>query len=140
MNLARLREQLVRDEGGYRLKMYRDSLGIETIGLGHNLRDKPISQRAAVVIADDDIASVLQEVETRLPWAITLDDARHGALLNLCFNIGPGFIAKNPKMIAYLRNKRYADAARELLNGPYKEQVGARAFRLARQLETGEWQ
>lgn len=42
MNHARLSAVLCRDEG-VRLKPYRDSLGILTVGVGRNLRDKGIS-------------------------------------------------------------------------------------------------
>lgn len=135
----RLREQLERDEG-LRLTPYTDSRGFLTIGIGHNLSAKAISHNAALVIFEDDIVDVVRELQERLPWAESLDEVRQGALINLCFNIGPGFIAKNPHMIAALRDGRHAEAAAHLLDGPYKDQVGERAHRIAKQIETGEWQ
>jgi lysozyme len=49
-----LKVQLAVDEGR-KAKMYLDTVGKWTIGVGHNLSDKPISQRAIDVIFEDDI-------------------------------------------------------------------------------------
>ncbi len=56
-NLQKLYAELERDEG-LRLKPYRDTVGKQTIGVGHNLDAKPISERAASCILEDDVADV----------------------------------------------------------------------------------
>ena len=52
--LDELRRQVIRDEG-WRNRMYLDSLGIPSIGVGHNLRDVPISDAAVEQIFADDL-------------------------------------------------------------------------------------
>ena len=49
-----LQAQLTVDEG-HKNFMYKDTKGIPTIGIGHNL-NKPISDRAVQVIFEDDMA------------------------------------------------------------------------------------
>ena len=61
------------------------------------------------------------------------------ALLNLTFNQGIGWVGKNPQMYAALQVRDYAKAAAALLDGPYKDQVGARAYRIAKQIEEDVW-
>ena len=135
-----LKEQLIRDEG-IRLKPYKDTLGKLTIGVGRNLDDKGITREEAMTLLWNDIAECEAQIEKRLPWAKELDFVRYCVLVNMCFNMGIGdLISKNPKGLAAMEAGDYALAAREMLDGNWKEQVGDRAYRLARQMETGEWQ
>ena len=135
-----VKEQLERDEGGMRLRAYKDSQGIWTIGVGHNLESRPIPREAAELIFEADLADTILEVDRVLPWAAALDAPRRAVLINMAFNIGvAGLLEHNPKMLAAAKRGDYAEAARELLDGPYKDQVGPRAHRLAQQMESGNW-
>lgn len=149
-----LREQLVRDEGGYQRFVYDDKdatkklgpgytmQGVPTIGVGRNLRDKGISHTESDFLLDNDITEASAEVSAEIPWSIvSLDEIRREALINLSFNMGiGGLIKKNPKFVDALRRGKWEEAASELLDGPYKKQVGPRAFRLAEQIRRGERQ
>jgi lysozyme len=134
-----LRDALIRDED-LRLSPYRCPAGKLTIGVGHNLDAKPISKRAALVILDDDIEDAERELAAVLPWTAELDAPRREALVNMVFNLGMGGLLKFKRMLAALRRGDYAAAAAETLDSDYAKQVGARARRVARQIETGERQ
>ena len=73
--LSSLKGDLIRDEGVV-LSLYRCPAGFQTIGVGHNLDAKPISERAALVILEDDIADVIADLDLRLPWWRSLNEAR----------------------------------------------------------------
>ena len=138
-------DQLRRDEG-LRLTPYRDSVGKLTIGFGRNLDAKGISRGEAEVMLEHDAADAAAEVDGALPWSGSLDDARRAVLVNLCFNVGIGVAASATgllgfkKMLAAIQTGDYDRAAAELMDSRYATQVGPRAYRLARQLQTGEWQ
>lgn len=137
--MENLHEQLLRDEGMV-LRAYKDKLGFLTIGIGHNLDAKGITKRVALIMLDDDIADAKTSLMGRWPWMRDLSPARLGAFINLCFNMGAGGLeSKNPKMLARAEAGDWEGAAKELLDGPYKTQVGPRAFRLARQLREDRW-
>src|SRR3990167_9230859 len=124
-SMASIRDCLIRDEG-VRLKPYRDSVGKLTIGVGRNLDDKGLTR------AEADVAH-------RLPWSAQLDEPRRGVLVMLAFNAGIGGLLTFRKMLAAMGRGAWAEAARELLDSDYAQQVGPRAHRLAKQLESGEW-
>jgi lysozyme len=136
MNIS---EQLVRDEG-VRLTAYRDTVGKLTIGIGHNLDDKPISKRAALAILEDDIEDARQALYQKLPWTVNLDEARRGVLINMEFNMGIGGLLGFKNTLAMIQSGEYESAARAMLESHWAQQVGARATRLAEQMRTGEWQ
>lgn len=134
-----IRDQLLRDEG-MRLRPYRDTQGHLTIGAGRNLDAVGVSLDEAHLLLDNDIDRSRTAVLVRFPWATQLDDARHGVLLNMAFNMGVDRLAGFNLMLAAMRDGDWEGAARELLDSKYAEQVHLRAQRLARQLVTGEWQ
>ena len=135
-----LRDQLLRDEGGHRLKGYQDSEGRWTIGVGHCVETRPISRRASDLIFEDDVADTVAEVRRVLPWAEALGEVRFAVLVGMAYNIGThGLLDKNPKMLAACRAGDFALAAAEMLDGPWKDQVGPRAHRLSEQMKTGTW-
>lgn len=133
-----LRSQLLRDEG-MRRTMYRDSRGIATIGVGHNL-SVPLSDAAITQILDDDIRAHTAELEARWPFIQTLPDSpRRAALLNMTFNLGVGGLLKFVQMLPAIEAGDWATAARAALASDWAKQVGDRALRIARQLEENEW-
>jgi|SRR5882724_1130138 len=134
----RLTAQLARDEGR-RAMMYEDSLGIETIGIGHSLR-RPISDRAIEQIFADDIADTERELLEHAPWMADVGEARYGAFLNLAFNMGVAGLMGFHHMLAAARSGRWDDVSAHLLDSKYATQVGDRARRLATQLMVNEWQ
>lgn len=134
-----LRDQLIRDEGGFRLKPYTDSVGKLTIGAGRNLTDVGISHAEAELLLDNDIAGASADVAARLPWVGALSVPRAAVLVNLAFNMGIGGLMGFRKMLQALQDEQWETAAAELLASTYAEQVGPRAHRLALQLRTDTW-
>ena len=137
-----LMQQLMRDEGK-RLDMYRCPAGYLTIGYGHNLETTPISARAAAVILEDDVNAIITELAYRLPWVFlgeARNEARNGVLVNMAYNMGVNGLLTFKKFLTAVQLGDWATAKAELLDSKYATQVGDRAKRLAKQIETGEWQ
>lgn len=135
--LAILKAQLTVDEG-YRKKMYLDSKGIPTIGIGHNLRDKPLTDRAIQVIFEDDMADAEADARKLIKSFDALNDVRKAVVINMAFNMGFGVLSQFRKTIAAVDSGDYAAAAGHMLNSTWAGQVGARAQRLADKMAKGE--
>jgi lysozyme len=136
MNLI---EQLRRDEGE-KLKMYKDSKGIWTIGVGHNLETTPISAVASSRILLDDIRDKTTEIED-WPAFKALDEVRQGCLINMAFTMGAEGLRTFQKLLAACEIKDYAEAAAQIRDSDwYRVEAPLRAERIARQMETGIWQ
>ena len=137
--ISNLKDQLVRDEE-LRLKPYTDSVGKTTIGVGRNLTDKGISFQEAQGLLTNDIADAAADLAAKLPWTATLDDARKGALTNMCFNMGIGGLLEFHDFLAKMQAGNFSAAAGAMLDSLWARQVGARATRLSIQIQTGQWQ
>lgn len=124
--------------------LYTDSVGLATIGYGHCLARKGISQRAAEIILEDDLLDAENSVE-RLALG-DIGDARRAALVSMALNLGGAGLAGFPKMLAALRRGDWQEAHDEALDSKWsndvdpRQRVGeGRDDEIARMLLTNEW-
>lgn len=140
MNLI---DQLRRDEGEV-LTAYADHLGYLTIGVGVLIDKRKgggITAEESAYLLSNRIKAKEAELRTALPWFAQLDSVRQAALLNMAYQLGVEGLKGFPKMLAALRDGRWAEAEYQALDSVWaKQQTPARAKRVARQLASGEWQ
>lgn len=136
-DFALFRQQLVKDEG-LRLKPYTDTQGRLTIGFGRNLTDAGISQSEASDLLTNDMTKAVSDLQQTFPFVLTLDSTRFIVLACMCFNLGVGRLSGFKKMWDAVRAADWSQAAQEMLNSEWADQVGARATRLAASMASGE--
>lgn len=142
MAITNLTDQLLRDEGEI-LHAYQDSLGYWTIGVGHLIdRSKggAIPEAISRQLLDHDIQQAQAELTTAFPWTSSLDEVRRGALVNMAFNLGIHGVSEFSHMLAALEAGDFEGAANDILASEWAKQVTSRAYRIASQIRTGEWQ
>lgn len=132
---VKLYRDLAFDEG-LRLKMYKDSKGNRTIGFGHNLEARGISENVAVMILNEDIDYYVPSLYRQYPWLCSHSEPVQRALANMYFNMEHR-LNKFVKMLAALRKRDYEQASKEVLNSLYATQVGERATRIAELIRSG---
>ncbi len=158
VRMDRLRAQLVLHEGKRR-KVYPDTEGHPTIGIGRNLDAKPLSARevAAIPLGDiaagltdeqidllfsRDVAEAVAALDRHLPWWRRLDEVRRRVLLDMMFNMGPGDEKKGllsfRNTLENIRTGFYTEAAEGMLASKWARQTKTRADRLAAMMRTGQ--
>jgi len=137
MNYDILLEQL-KDFEGLELKAYQCTAGKTTIGLGRNLDDYGITEEEAYYLAKNNIHELEDELDRAIPWWRQLDDARQRALINLSYNVGTTTLLKFKKTLQYLEDGSYEEAAKEVLDSRWADQVGRRAIFISNVFLTGE--
>ena len=136
MNKNRFIKQM-RFHEGVRNNVYKDHLGIETIGVGRNLVDRGLSDEEVDYLLSNDITIVENELDNGLSWWRDLDEVRQRALADLAFNMGLPRLHGFVKMLSALQRRDYHAAADELLDSKYAKQVGERSNRVAEMIRTG---
>lgn len=124
---------------GKRNRPYVDTVGKLTIGVGHNLDDKPISDAAIAQILADDIADCRRDAAT-FPWFVGLDPARQDVVLDMLFNLGLKRFTGFKNTIAAIESGRYVVAADLMLDSLWAKQVGRRSQELSAMMRTGQYQ
>lgn len=131
-----LRKDLERDEDRRRLP-YEDSVGKLSIGVGHNLSDNGLPDHIIDLLLDYDIGIVEGDLDRLIPWWRERPEKVQLFLANLCFNLGLDKFRKFRETLKLVEAKQYKAAARQFRsNKRYFQQVGERANRLAKLLET----
>lgn len=132
----RLTVQLMEHEG-VRYLPYYDTVGKLTIGVGRNLTDVGISKDEAQYLLATDINKVIVQLDELLPWWRDLDEVRQRVLADMAFNLGIHGLLEFTTTLGMVKAGEYADAAQQMLRSKWARQVGRRARRLSRMMETG---
>lgn len=160
---AVLRQELIRDEG-LRLRVYRDSRGKLTIGVGRNLDRKDahgnctgitatetaaigitrasviangITQAQAMALLDNDINDVEHELDHFLPWWRSMSPVRQRVIVNMCFNMGIDVLLEFHHTLSDMQAGRYMAASQGMSQSAWHREVGNRAIRLEAMMRTG---
>jgi len=138
----------IREHEGYRPGVYKDSLGVPTVGIGFNLMRpdaKKIAQQAGVdydnifngkeKLTDEQIKEIFKitlsiaykDAKTWIPKFDSLPKNIKLGILDLSFNMGLSRLSKFVKTKEYILNNDFKKAAQELQNSKWATQVGKRA-------------
>ena len=129
-------EQLTLHEGR-RKRIYRDTVGKTSGGVGRNLSDVGLSDDEIDLMLRNDIARAEAALDRKHAWWRSLDPVRQKVMVDMMFNLGPGKLAEFTSTLGEIARGEYAAAAARMLRSKWASQVGTRAKRLALMMRTG---
>ena len=139
MNINTLREELERDEGRVD-SIYLDHLGYPTFGIGHLITDDdpehgspvdtPVSDLRVVEAFEDDVQNVLTDCEKLYIQWEHLPEEVQLIIANMMFNMGYPRLSKFKGMKRGVDNRNWNQAADEMVDSRWYNQVTKRADRL----------
>lgn len=138
MNLARVYARLSIDEGR-RKRIYVDTVGKISGGVGRNLTDRGFRDDEIDLMLANDVAEAVGECRRLIRGFDALAEARQEVLVNMMFNMGYTRLAGFKKMLVAVQAGNWREAASQMLDSKWADQVGDRADRLADAMRTGSW-
>ena len=138
MDMEPLLDQITLHEG-LRLKPYRCTAGKLTIGVGRNLDARGITKEEAMFLLHNDLKDCIKDAELILGSEVweNLTEVRRRVVVDMRFNLGPAGLRSFKNTLKAVREGRYEDAAKGMLNSKWAGQVGRRATRLAQMMKAG---
>ncbi len=136
---------------GWRNEVYADTVGVATIGIGHNLAQCATANEIARLRREgatdeqienwfiEDLARTEQELDRCFgdeDWYQSLSDNRRVVLVDMCFNLGLTRLLEFRRMFGALRSGDFEHAAHEMLDSRWANQVGQRALRLSEMMRS----
>lgn len=126
-------EALIAAHEGRKSKKYKDTSGIDTIGIGHNLQVAPCAEAQALqqqtgLPVDDDWTDATIDAQfahdliangsflEQKTWWQAVGEARRAALLDMAFNLGPNRAAKFVPFYGLCSTGDWKAAAADLLS------------------------
>ena len=137
-----LKQQLIREEGAESCA-YQDSLGFWTIGVGRLIDSRKgggLSNEEIDMLLENDIKRNYEAVLKALPWMEKLSDQRQAVLIEMAFQMGVSGLLQFKRTLGSIEDGQYGEAAVEMLESKWAQQTPMRAYRMALQMETDEWQ
>ena len=139
INIEKLKEEIENDEGCF-YKIYRDTRGLKTFGIGHLiLNDEPeINQPVGTPIDKSKVSSAFKEDINNalysciqvIPKFRDIPAEAQRILVNMMFNLGQSRFLKFRKMIEDVQKGDWISASLEMENSAWRYQEPARAERL----------
>lgn len=124
-------DEIKRDEG-FEPMPYKDTRGYPTIGYGTKL---PIDEIEATLLLEKRLHDTLADIRRNVSFYEDLPKEAQLILLNMGYNLGVPKLMGFKKMWAALDRRDFKEAAKEMRDSLWYNQVGDRAERLAQRME-----
>lgn len=142
MNRPRVEKQLRLDEG-MRFVVYLDTRGFLTVGVGHKVVpddhlafDDCLTEEQITTFFATDLDQAIADCVSLFSAWDTFPDTVQEILVNMCFNLGKTGLGKFRKLRDALAHRDYRRAAQEMTESTWSVQVGDRARRLIRRMQS----
>jgi lysozyme len=145
MNLSELKDQLIIDEG-VKYESYLDHLGLKTVGIGHLCREgepeydsklgEKISEDRCTELFEQDIQTVIYDCKKIYDDWDKLPEEVQQICANMMFNLGYPRYSKFRKKIQAVVDGHWDEAANQMMDSRWYNQVPNRAKRLVERMRS----
>ena len=142
MNMDRLKDSVKQHEG-YRNKVYLDTLGKRTVGVGHLCvedfweDDKEYEESFLMEILEKDLSQAIIGANDLMAEhdCIDIDEKAYEIIIEMVFQLGKTGVSKFRNMWKALAEKNYIGASYEMLDSRWAKQTPNRAKNMADQMK-----
>ena len=125
----------IKKHEGYVGIVYKDSLGIDTIGYGFAIKDLELDEDICEIILERKLKELETRVNLKFKWFIYMPQEIKDVVMEMCYQLGVGGVSKFKKTIAYLQNKQWEEASVEMLDSLWAKQTPNRAKELSNRVK-----
>ena len=111
--------------------VYKDSLGIDTIGYGFAIKDLELDEDICDEILLRKLKDLDKKVNKKFGWFIYMPPNIKDVVMEMCYQLGVTGFSKFRKTIAFLQDKQWQEASVEMLDSLWAKQTPNRAKSLS---------
>ena len=128
----------IKEHEGYVGVVYKDSLGIDTIGYGFAIKDLELDEDICEMILERKLKNLKDRVRVRFEWYRYMPPQIQDVIMEMCYQLGVTGFSKFKKTILFLQNKQFHDASQEMLDSLWARQTPNRAKELSNRVKEVE--
>ena len=129
----------IKKHEGYVGVVYKDSLGIDTIGYGFAIKDLELDADICDIILERKLKALQDMIKIKFKWYGYMPQEIKDVVMEMCYQLGVGGFSKFKKTIAYLQNQQFHDASVEMLDSLWAKQTPNRAKELSNRVKEVEF-
>ena len=126
----------IKKHEGFRNQVYKDTLGIDTIGYGFAIKDLVMDQDIAEKILKRKVENLIKRIKQKFSWYSNIPEEAQDVVANMCYQLGVGGFSKFKKTIKYISEKKWDDASIEMLDSLWARQTPNRAIELSNTIKS----
>ena len=116
---------------GFKESVYKDTLGIDTIGYGFAIKDLVLSEEISEIILKEKVEALISRIENKFDWFVEMPPEVQSVIVECCYQLGLYGFSMFKKTLAHLKEKEFKQAADEMLDSRWAKQTPNRANMLA---------
>ena len=120
-----------KEHEGYVGIVYKDSLGIDTIGYGFAIKDLELDKDICDIILERKLHDLEDSVNLKFSWFMYMPQEIKNVVLEMCYQLGVNGFSKFKKTISFLQDRQFEEASVEMLDSLWAKQTPNRAKELS---------
>tara|TARA_R100001443_G_scaffold44189_1_gene57133 strand:- start:436 stop:840 length:405 start_codon:yes stop_codon:yes gene_type:complete len=125
----------IKKHEGYVGIVYKDSLGVDTIGYGFAIKDLELDRDICDIILERKIHELESRVVNKFEWYVDMPEEIQDVVMEMCYQLGVTGVSKFRKTISYLKKKEFKNASIEMLDSLWAKQTPNRAKELSNRVK-----
>ena len=125
----------IKQHEGYVGIVYKDSLGIDTIGYGFAIKDLELDEDICEEILKRKLDQLESSIKLKFGWFPFMPDEIKDVVMEMCYQLGVTGFSKFVKTITYLKDKDFKNASIEMLDSKWAKQTPNRAKELSNRVK-----
>ena len=125
----------IKKHEGYVASVYKDSLGIDTIGYGFAIKDLQLDEDICDMILERKLKDLNDSIKIKFDWYKYMPPEIKDIVTEMCYQLGVTGFSKFRKTIAYLQNKEWKNASIEMLDSRWAKQTPNRAKEMSNRVK-----
>ena len=125
----------IKKNEGYISTVYKDSLGIDTIGYGFAIKDLVLEEDICDIILARKVEKLVVKVNYKFPFLQGIPVDKAEIVIEMCYQMGVTGVSKFKKMIKHLENGNFEKASVEMLDSKWAKQTPNRALKLSNRMK-----
>ena len=125
----------IKKHEGYVGIVYKDSLGIDTIGYGFAIKDLELDEDICEIILERKLHNLIDRLLLKFGWFKYMPPEIKDIVTEMCYQLGVTGFSKFKKTIAYLQDKKWEEASVEMLDSLWARQTPNRAKEMSNRVK-----
>ena len=121
----------IKKHEGYVGIVYKDSVGVDTIGYGFAIKDLNLEEDVCDLILERKVNKLRLDVKKKFDWYCNMPTPIKDIVIEMCYQMGVNGFSKFKKTIKLLSQEKFYEASFEMLDSKWAVQTPGRAKQLS---------